>query len=93
VCAGAGEVELTGRAAIGAGLLRIDADAAAQETIVNGLRARGDVLRHVVMLRADPDVKHRLDVWGSLGDAAALGAAVKRALDPNGILNAGRGPV
>jgi hypothetical protein len=32
-------------------------------------------------------------VWGSLGDAATLGAAVKHALDPQGILNAGRGPV
>ena len=93
VCAGAREVELTGRAAIGAGLLRIDADAALQETIVNNLRARTDVLRHLVVLRADPVVKQRVDVWGSPGDAGALGAAVKRALDPNGILNAGRGPV
>jgi len=32
-------------------------------------------------------------VWGSLGDAATLGAAVKDALDPHGILNARRGPV
>ena len=93
VCAGVRCVKLMGRAAIGAGLLRIDADAAVQETIVNSLRARTDVLSHVVVLRAEPRVKHRLDVWGSLGDAAALGAAVKRALDPNGILNAGRGPV
>jgi glycolate oxidase FAD binding subunit len=93
VCAGVRGVELIGRAAVGAGVLRIDADPAGQETIVNSLRARPDVLRHVVVLRAEPGVKHRLDVWGSLGDAGVLGAAVKRALDPNGILNAGRGPV
>jgi glycolate oxidase FAD binding subunit len=86
-------VEFAGRAAIGAGLLRIDADAAAHQTIVNELRARPAVFRHAIVLRTDTAVKQHLDVWGSLGDAAALGAAVKRALDPNGILNAGRGPV
>jgi hypothetical protein len=38
-------------------------------------------------------LKQQLDVWGPLGDAGSLGASVKHALDPHGILNAGRGPV
>jgi hypothetical protein len=87
------DVELTGRAAMGTGLLRIDAVSDVQRTLLERLRARTDVFRHVVVLRADPEVKAHVDVWGPLGDAGALGAAVKRALDPHGILNAGRGPV
>ena len=87
------DVELTGRAALGAGLLRVDGPAGVQKSVVDDLRARADVFRHVVVLRADPEAKRQLDVWGPLGDAAALGASVKRALDPNAILNAGRGPV
>jgi hypothetical protein len=86
-------VELTGRAAIGSGLLRVDADWRVQRNVVERLRSRTDVFRHVVVLRADAQLKQQLDVWGSLGDAGALGASVKHALDPQGILNAGRGPV
>jgi glycolate oxidase FAD binding subunit len=87
------DVELRGRAAIGAGLFRIDADARAQRSVVDRLRSRGDLFRHVVVLQADAQLKQQIDVWGSLGDAGPLGASVKRALDPHGILNAGRGPV
>jgi glycolate oxidase FAD binding subunit len=87
------DVELSGRAALGSGLLRIDADVRVQRNIVERMRSRSDVFRHVVVLRAEPQLKEQLDVWGPLGDAGSLGASVKHALDPNGILNAGRGPV
>jgi glycolate oxidase FAD binding subunit len=87
------DIELTGRAAIGSGLLRVDADVRLQRNVVERLRSRTDVFRHVVVLRADAGLKQQLDVWGPLGDAGSLGASVKHALDPHGILNAGRGPV
>jgi glycolate oxidase FAD binding subunit len=89
-------VELSGRAAIGSGLVRVEGEPAEQRRVVEQMRARGGsapLFRHVVVLRASTELKQQIDVWGSLGDAAALGTAVKHALDPNGILNAGRGPV
>jgi glycolate oxidase FAD binding subunit len=89
----AASVELVGRAALGSGLFRFDADVHVQRNIVERLRSRSDVFRHVVVLRADAQLKQQLDVWGQLGDAGLLGASVKHELDPHGILNAGRGPV
>ena len=86
-------IELAGRAAIGSGLLRVDADPRVQRNVVERLRSREDVFRHVVVLRADAALKQQVDVWGPLGDAGSLGASLKHALDPQGILNAGRGPV
>ena len=87
------DVELIGRAALGSCLLRIGADVRVQRNIVERMRSRSDIFRHVIVLRAEPQLKEQLDVWGPLGDAGSLGASVKHALDPNGILNAGRGPV
>ncbi len=89
----AARVELSGRAGIGTGLLRVDGDAATQLDVVRRLRARPDLFRQVTVLRAAPAVKTEVDVWGVTGDTAALHQAIKRAFDPAGILNAGRGPV
>ena len=86
-------VELSGRAAIGSGLVRVEGELREQRRVVEQMRARDDLFRHVVVLRASPELKQQVDVWGSLGDAAVVGAAVKNAFDPHGILNAGRGPV
>jgi glycolate oxidase FAD binding subunit len=87
------DVEMIGRAALGAGVLRVDADTRVQRNVVERVRSRTDVFRHVVVLRAEPQLKESVDVWGPLGDAGSVGASVKHALDPHGILNAGRGPV
>jgi glycolate oxidase FAD binding subunit len=89
---GAG-VELVARAGGGSGVLRIDAESQLQVKIVRELRERAAVFTSVTVLRAAADVTAMVDVWGSPGDTAALLAAVKRAFDPHGILNAERGPV
>jgi glycolate dehydrogenase FAD-binding subunit len=86
-------VELIARAGVGSGILRIDADASSQVSAIEQLRSRPELLRHVTVLRAEPAVKLKVDVWGSLGGAGVLAGAIKRALDPAGILNAGRGPI
>jgi glycolate oxidase FAD binding subunit len=86
-------VELAGRAGIGAGLLRIDADERAQVAVVRELRDRFDVFNQVSVLRAEPPVKAAVDVWSPAASTAPLLEAIKRAFDPAGVLNVGRGPV
>jgi FAD/FMN-containing dehydrogenase len=86
-------VELTARAGIGLGLLRVDGDGPTQLQAVRRLRERADLLRQVTVLRAAPLVKGAVDVWGGQGEATAVHQAIKRAFDPAGILNAGRGPI
>jgi glycolate oxidase FAD binding subunit len=86
-------VELAGRAGVGAGVVRIEGEVAATVRAIERLREQPGVVGHVVVLRAGAEIKERIDVWGSPGDAAALLVALKRAFDPAGILNAGRGPV
>ena len=86
-------VSLAGRASVGAGVVRVDADRATQAKAIDLLRARPDVVGNVVVLRADAEVKEQTSVWGASGDVERLWRALKVAFDPAGILNAGRGPV
>jgi glycolate oxidase FAD binding subunit len=90
---GGTRVELVGRAALGAGTLRIEGSPDAQVDVVRKLRGRATVFDQVTVLTAGPQVKAAVDVWGDVGETAPLMAAVKRAFDPAGIMNAGRGPV
>ncbi len=83
---------LIGRAAIGAGLIRIDGDTAAQARVIEQLR-QSATFGNVVLVRASGALKALVDVWGPQGDRAHLLASLKQAFDPNGILNAGRGPL
>jgi len=88
-----GSVELVARAGIGTGLLRIDGGVDWQIATVERLRARTETVAHVTIQDAPPEVKAKVDVWGSPGAEESVASAIKRALDPVGILNAGRGPV
>ena len=81
-----------GRTAVGAGLLRVDGAPDAIVTVVEQLR-RESTVGNVIVLRAPASVKARVDVWGPPGDTAPVMRAIKQALDPSGILNAGRGPI
>jgi FAD/FMN-containing dehydrogenase len=81
-----------GRAAIGAGLVRIDGDTDAQVAAITELRA-SPLLGNIVIVRGSPELKARVDVWGSFGDRQPLLESLKRTLDPHNVLNAGRGPL
>jgi len=88
-----GSIELVARAAVGTGLVRLDGSVDWQAASVARLRERTDVVRHVTIQDAPPEVKAQVDAWGPPVPAAPVLSAIKRALDPAGILNANRGPV
>ena len=83
---------IIGRAAIGAGLIRIDGDTAAQASVIEQLRA-SQTFGNIVLVRGAAELKALVDVWGPHGDRQPLFDSLKRAFDPNGVLNAGRGPL
>ena len=90
--AGSACIEIVGRAAVGAGLIRIDDDVARQAAVIDRLR-RSASFGNVVIVRGTPELKTLVDVWGPQGDRERLFTALKNAFDPHGILNAGRGPL
>jgi glycolate oxidase FAD binding subunit len=85
-------VELIGRAAVAAGLVRIEGGIESQAAIVEHLR-QSSLISHATVRDAPLAVKQQVDTWGELGASGMLASRVKRALDPAGILNAGRGPI
>ena len=84
-------VTLTGRVGTGSGLLRLAGGDAAVAAAILSLRLDTSPVGHVVVLRGSRALRAQVDVWGAAPSAPA--AALKRALDPTGILNAGRGPL
>ena len=83
---------LVGRAAIGAGLIRIGGTVDAQANAIERLRSSSGI-GNVVIVHGSVALKTRVDVWGSAGDRRPVFDALKRALDPHNVLNAGRGPL
>ena len=91
-CATTRDVEIVDRAAIGAGHVRIVGDVEAQARAIETLRA-STIVGNIVVVRGSAELASRVDVWGSHGDRQPLFDALKRTLDPNNVLNAGRGPL
>jgi glycolate oxidase FAD binding subunit len=86
-----GEIELVGRVAVGAGLMRIEGSLDRQVRAIERLRA-SQTVGNVAIVRGAVGLKARVDVWPPLPNAALL-ASVKREMDPHGTLGAGRGPL
>ena len=82
---------LTARAALGTGHLRVDGNTRTQAAAITTLRARSDIVSHVVIARANSDLKALADVWSPPGDTMALLQRIKDTMDPHGVLNAARG--
>jgi glycolate oxidase FAD binding subunit len=86
------QVEAFTARALGSGLLRLDGDESAIVGGIAALRASRDV-GHVVVLRATPALKSRVDVWGPASGTIEVARTLKRMFDPADILNAARGPI
>jgi glycolate oxidase FAD binding subunit len=78
--------------AVGVGFLRLESGAT--DALLNTLQdlrkkleTRGGSL---VILRCPLEIKSKLDVWGSAGDALALMKSIKAQFDSTGVLNPGR---
>ena len=84
-------VTLTGRVGIGSGLLRVAGAASVIAGVIEQMRLDASPVAHVVVLRGSRALRSEVDVWGTAPSAPAV--ALKRAFDPAGILNAGRGPL
>ena len=78
--------------AVGVGYLRLEGnDTGALLNVLQDLRknleTRGGSL---VILRCPLEIKSKMDVWGSAGDALPLMRSIKAQFDPTGVLNPGR---
>jgi glycolate oxidase FAD binding subunit len=78
--------------AVGLGLFRLEAPES--ETLAGMLRALRTGLEgragSLSILSCPPEVKSKMDVWGSAGDALPLMRSIKAQFDPKCILNPGR---
>jgi glycolate dehydrogenase FAD-binding subunit len=90
---GDASVELLGRTGVGAGLIRVHADVPIQVAAIQRLRNKPQVVGNVVVLRGAAALKEQTDVWALSSDVSTLLEGIKQALDPAGILGAGRGPI
>ena len=87
------ELAAAGRAGLGVVDVRLDGPLDEQARLVEDLRERLPVGRgSAVIRRGDPALRRRVDPWGPIGDGVRVMTAIKRQFDPEGLLNAGRGP-
>jgi glycolate oxidase FAD binding subunit len=90
--AGVENTVITGRAGLGVLTVALNGSATAQADAINALRRRPVRTGSATLLRASDELRAAVGVWGPPGDAFRIMQGLKRAFDPNGILNPGGGP-
>lgn len=87
------ELAAAGRAGLGVVDVRLDGPLDGQARLVGDLRDRLPAGRgSAVIRRGAPALRRRVDPWGPIGDGLRVMTAIKKQFDPEGLLNAGRGP-
>ena len=90
-CTADAEAIVIGRAAIGAGLIRIAADLDGQARAIAALRTSA-AIGNVTIVRGSPALVARADVWPADAGRARLFTSLKQAFDPAQVL-VGQGPL
>jgi glycolate oxidase FAD binding subunit len=90
-CTANGEATVIGRAAIGAGLIRIGGGIDAQARAIEALRASA-AIGNITIVRGSPALVARADVWPADAGRARLFTSLKEAFDPAHVL-VGQGPL
>ncbi len=90
--AGATNTVITGRAGLGVLTVALNGSATSQTDAITALRRRPVGTGSATLLRGSDELKAAVGVWGPPGDAFRIMHGLKRAFDPNGILNPGGGP-
>jgi glycolate oxidase FAD binding subunit len=80
-------VQAAGLGLLGLETPQTDSLADMLQVLRNSLEGRGGSLS---ILSCPPEVKSKMDVWGSAGDMLPLMRSIKAQFDPTGILNPGR---
>jgi glycolate oxidase FAD binding subunit len=90
--AGATNAVIAGRAGLGVLTVALNGSVSSQVEAITALRNRPVGTGSATLLRASDELKTAVGVWGPPGDAFRIMQGLKRAFDPNGILNPGGGP-
>ena len=83
---------IAGRAGLGVLTVALNGSVYSQVEAITALRSRPVGTGSATLLRASDELKTAVGVWGPPGDAFRIMQGLKRAFDPNGILNPGGGP-
>jgi glycolate oxidase FAD binding subunit len=90
-CTANAEATMIGRAAIGAGLIRIGGEIDGQARAIEALRASA-AIGNITIMRGSPPLAARADVWPVDPGRARLFTSLKEAFDPAHVL-VGQGPL
>ena len=91
--AGAADLVIAGRAGLGVLTVGLNGTLASQIAVIEALRKRPARTGSATLLHAPDELRSAVGTWDPPGDSFKIMQGLKRAFDPNGILNPGGGPL